>query len=385
MIYLDYNATTPVDERVMSRILPFFSWRFGNAASAHPAGLDAKKAVDLARQGIAASMGVTEQEIIFTSGATESCNLAIKGAFEKYQHKGRHIITVKTEHNAVLDCYGHLEKSGAEVTYLDVDAEGLLDIGILEKAIRPDTILISVMYANNETGVIQPIQAIGRLCHQNGILFFCDGTQAFGKINIQVKDLEIDLLAFSGHKIYAPKGVGGLYISRKSPRVSLGEQMQGGGHERGLRSGTLNVPGIVGMAQAITLFSEEETRRIGQLRDQLEKSLLALTGVRLNGPGAPADRMANVTNLSFAGVIGKQLLSNLNTELAVSSGSACTALSVTPSHVLMAMGLTETMAESAIRFSLGRMTTQEEIDYTIQFVKTTVEKLRENYNLGGSA
>lgn len=378
MIYLDYNATTPVDERVISKILPFFSAQFGNAASAHPFGQAARQAVDHARATIAKFIGASAEEIIFTSGATESCNLAIKGIFDTYKEKGNHILTVATEHSAVLDTCKNLEALGAAVTYLPVDQDGLLDLDQLAEAIRSDTILVAVMFANNETGVLQPIEEIGRICHEKGTLFFCDGTQAIGKIPVDVQNCGIDLLAFSGHKIYAPKGTGGLYIRRKNPRVVLTEQIHGGGHERGLRSGTLNVPGIIGMAAALDLFTEAESSAIQTLRDRLETALLALPGVKLNGH--PELRIGQVSNLSFEAVVGKQLLGVLNTQLAISSGSACSAASAAPSHVLLAMGVSENLARTALRFSLGRQTTLKDIEFTIHFVTTTLEDLRRNYS-----
>ncbi|SDZ81107.1 cysteine desulfurase IscS [Arachidicoccus rhizosphaerae] len=379
MIYLDYNATTPVDERVISRILPFFSVDFGNAASAHPYGRKAHEAVEAARGSIARHIGADSSEIIFTSGATESCNLALKGCFESYAGKGRHIITVATEHAAVLDSCRYLKTRGAEITYLPVQSSGLIDLEALGQAIRSDTIMVAVMTANNESGVIQPIRAIGQLCHQRDVIFFTDATQALGKLPIDVQKDQIDLMAFSGHKIYAPKGVGGLYVRRKAPRVRLAEQMQGGGHEKGMRSGTLNVPGIVGMAEALRLFSLPEQRQveagIQALRDQLEAELLRLPGVFSNIPGH-TKRMSHVANLRFEQITGKQLLGRLNEQLAVSSGSACSTESKEPSHVLLAMGLTEAQAQSSIRFSLGRFTTAQQIRQAISIITSAAEDLR---------
>jgi len=379
MIYLDYNATTPVDERVMSMILPFFSTRFGNAASAHPYGRTAHQAVENARRRIADHIGADASEIIFTSGATESCNLAIKGCFEAYQSKGRHIVTTMTEHPAVLDTCRYLEAKGAEVTYLPVNSAGLIDLDLFKTALRPDTILAVVMTANNETGVLQQIRAIGEACHEKGVIFFTDATQAMGKLLIQVQEDSIDLLAFSGHKLYAPKGIGALYVRRKSPRVRLTEQMQGGGHEKGMRSGTLNVPGIVALAEALDICSDPlEKARLQDttlLRDQLEKALCRLPGVRSNVPdGTP--RLGHVTNLRFEGLEGKMLLGRLIRDIAVSSGSACSTASNQPSHVLLAMGLSETQARSSIRFSLGRFTTGAEIEQTISLVSNAVNELR---------
>jgi len=379
MIYLDYNATTPVDERVMSMILPFFSTRFGNAASAHPYGRTAHQAVENARRRIADHIGADASEIIFTSGATESCNLAIKGCFEAYQSKGRHIVTTMTEHPAVLDTCRYLEAKGAEVTYLPVNSAGLIDLDLFKTALRPDTILAVVMTANNETGVLQQIRAIGEACHEKGVIFFTDATQAMGKLPIQVQEYSIDLLAFSGHKLYAPKGIGALYVRRKSPRVRLTEQMQGGGHEKGMRSGTLNVPGIVALAEALDICSDPlEKARLQDttlLRDQLEKALCRLPGVVSNVPDA-TPRLGHVTNLRFEGLEGKMLLGRLIQDIAVSSGSACSTASNQPSHVLLAMGLSETQARSSIRFSLGRFTTGAEIEQTISLVSNAVNELR---------
>lgn len=374
MIYLDYNATTPVDERVLNEMLPYFSQQFGNAASAHPFGFDSKKAVDIAREKIAKKLHCEAQEIIFTSGATESINLAIKGIFEMYAEKGNHIITVATEHKAVLDTCKNIANKGAEITYLSVAKNGLIDVGELKKMICPTTILIAIMYANNETGVIQPIKEIGKIAKENNILFFSDATQAVGKIAINVIEENIDLLCFSGHKMYAPKGIGGLYIRRKNPRVALAEQINGGGHERGWRSGTLNVPSIIALGKTIDLFSKEEIIRIKNLRDKLENGLLQIEGTLLNGDATK--RMFNVSNISFTNINGKMLIADLTKEIAVSSGSACSSASVEPSHVLEAMGIEEQLARSSVRFSLGRFTSEKEIDFTIQYTKEVVEKLR---------
>lgn len=374
MIYLDYNATTPVDERVLNEMLPYFSQQFGNAASAHPYGFNSKKAVDITREKIAQKLHCEAQEIIFTSGATESINLAIKGVFEMYAEKGNHIITVATEHKAVLDTCNNIANKGGEITYLSVDKNGLINLDELRKAIQPSTILIAVMYANNETGVIQPVKEIGEIAKENNILFFSDATQAVGKTEINVMEENIDLLCFSGHKIYAPKGIGGLYIRRKNPRVALAEQINGGGHERGWRSGTLNVPSIVALGKAINLFSKEENIYIKNLRDQLERRLLQIEGTSLNGD--VTKRMFNVSNISFANINGKMLIADLTKEIAVSSGSACSSASVEPSHVLEAMGVVEQLTRSSVRFSLGRFTSKEEIDFTIHFVQETVKKLR---------
>ena len=379
MIYLDCNATTPVDKRVISKILPFFSVDFGNAASAHPFGRKAHEAVAHARRRIAHHIGADASEIIFTSGATESCNLAIKGSFETYQSKGKHIITVATEHSAVLDSCRSLAARGAEITYLPVDPNGLINLQALEAAFRPDTILVAVMTANNETGIIQPIRQIGQICHEKDVLFFTDATQALGKYSLDVQKDNIDLMAFSGHKIYAPKGIGGLYVRRKAPRVRLAEQMQGGGHERGMRSGTLNVPGIVGLAEALWLYTlPEETAvlsGIEKLRNQLETGLLSLPGVFSN-IRLDISRMGHVANFRFEGIPGKMLLSRLGQDLAVSSGSACSTASNEPSHVLIAMGLTEQQARSSIRFSLGRFTTPSEIQRATNIIQHAVTDLK---------
>ena len=311
MIYLDYNATTPVDERVMSKILPFFSMQFGNAASAHPYGRAAHEAVEYARRRIAAHIGADPSEIIFTSGATESCNLALKGCFETYQTRGKHMITAATEHPAVLDTCKWLAEKGAEHTILPVDNSGQIDLKQLEAAIRPDTILVAVMTANNETGVLHPIRQIGALCHRKEVLFFTDATQALGKQQLLVQEDHIDLMAFSGHKLYGPKGIGGLYVRRKSPRVRPAEQMQGGGHEKAMRSGTLNVPGIVGLAEALQLFDDPAETKILQnirsLRDQLEQALTRLPGVYSNVP-QQTPRLGHVSNLRFEGMDGRRLL-----------------------------------------------------------------------------
>jgi cysteine desulfurase len=380
MIYLDYNATTPVDERVISKILPFFSMQFGNAASAHPYGRKAHEAVENARSQIARSMGADPSEIIFTSGATESCNLAIKGIFEIYRPKGQHVITVTTEHPAVMDTCKWLEQKGAELTYLPVNSAGVIDLKVLEAAIRPDTILVAVMVANNETGVVQPFRQIGELCHRKEVPFFTDATQALGKLPIHVLDDNIDLMAFSGHKIYAPKGIGGLYVRRKNPRVRLSEQLHGGGHEKAMRSGTLNVPGIVALAEALFICKDPQEAQnlqyIRSLRDQLEHALTKLPGVQVNTVGK-TPRLGHVSNLRFEGIGGRQLLGRLNPDIAVSSGSACSTASNNPSHVLLAMGLSEDQARSSIRFSLGRFTTEQEIKTAILKVTDAVRDLGE--------
>lgn len=377
-IYLDYNATTPCDPQVVEAMLPYFTNQFGNAASRqHAFGWQAEEAVDHARHQLASLVGAEDTEIIFTSGATESNNLALKGVMEMYAGKGNHIITVVTEHKAVLDACKHLEKQGAQVTWLPVNAQGLIDLQQLEAAITPATVLIAVMYANNETGVIQPVQAIAQIAKKHSVLFFSDATQAIGKVPVNVLTDGIDLMSFSAHKIYGPKGVGALYVRRKNPRVRLTAQIDGGGHERGQRSGTLNVPGIVGFGKATELCGQEmeqEAIRIGRLRDKLENGLLQLEGVYVNGD--KTQRLPNVANLAFKYVDGNALMLGFNKNIAVATGSACTSASMEPSFVLKALGLTDELARSSLRFSLGRFTTEEDIDYTIEQVTATVNNLR---------
>ncbi|MBK8501426.1 MAG: IscS subfamily cysteine desulfurase [Saprospiraceae bacterium] len=380
LIYLDNNATTPTDPRVVDTMVPYFYEKHGNAASRnHPFGWEAEEAVDYAREQVAALIDVDPKEIIFTSGATESDNLALKGVFEMYARKGNHIITVKTEHKAVLDSCQRLEKDGAEVTYLEVEANGRIDLAKLEAAIKDSTILISVMWANNETGTIQPMKEIGELCAKHGILFMSDATQAVGKIPVHPKELGIHLMAFTAHKMYGPKGVGALFVNRKSPRVKVTAQMDGGGHERGMRSGTLNVPAIVGFGKAAELAKlemAEDTRRLSGLRDKLEKSLMAqLEEVYINGD--PTNRMPHVTNLSFKHVEGEGLMMTFNQNIALSSGSACTSASLEPSYVLIAMGLGDDLAHSSLRFSLGRFTTEDDIDFTIEAIRKGVNHMRD--------
>jgi cysteine desulfurase len=378
-IYLDNNATTPCDPRVVEAMLPYFTENFGNAASRnHSFGWTAEEAVDYAREQIATLIGADPKEIILTSGATEGDNLGIKGVFEMYASKGNHIITATTEHKAVLDTCRHLEKLGAEVTYLEVNAEGLIDLKELEAAIKPTTILISIMYANNEIGVVQPVREISALARKHGALFFTDGTQAVGKIPVDVNKDGIDLMAFTGHKMYGPKGVGALYVRRKNPRVKVTAQMDGGGHERGMRSGTLNVPGIVGFGKACELCRlemEADTARIVKLRDKLENALLQLEEAYVNG--SREHRLPHVTNISFKYVEGEGLMMGFNKEIALSSGSACTSASLEPSYVLKALGLGDDLAHSSLRFGLSRFTTEEQIDYTIKAISETVIKLRE--------
>jgi len=380
LIYLDNNATTPTDPRVVEAMLPYFYEKPGNAASRnHPFGWIAEEAVDYAREQIADLIHVDAKEIIFTSGATESDNLALKGVFEMYRTKGNHIITAKTEHKAVLDSCKKIEKMGGQVTYLDVKNNGRIDLEELEAAIRPETILISIMWANNETGVIQDMKAIGDICKKHGILFMSDATQAVGKIDVNPKEAGVHLMAFSSHKMYGPKGIGALYVCRKNPRVKVTAQMDGGGHERGMRSGTLNVPGIVGFGKAAKLAKEEmesEAQRLSALRDQLQKRLIAgLEEVYVNGD--ENNRMPHVTNLSFKHVEGEGLMMTFNQEIAVSSGSACTSASLEPSYVLVALGLGDDLAHSSIRFSLGRFTTQEDIDYAVEALTKGVQHMRD--------
>jgi cysteine desulfurase len=378
-IYLDNNATTPCDPRVVEAMLPYFTQSFGNAASRnHPFGWQAEEAVDYAREQIAQLIGADPKEIILTSGATEADNLAIKGVYEMYAAKGNHIITAVTEHKAVLDTCKHIEKSGGEVTYLKVNNEGLIDLAELEAAIKPTTILIAIMYANNEVGVVQPIRAISAIAKKHGVLFFTDAVQAVGKIPVDVNKDGIDLLAFTAHKMYGPKGVGALYVRRKNPRVKVTAQMDGGGHERGMRSGTLNVPGIVGFGKACEICRLEmdaDAQRIAKMRDRLENELLKLEESYVNG--SREHRLPHVSNISFKYVEGEGLMMGFNKSIALSSGSACTSASLEPSYVLKALGLGDDLAHSSLRFGLGRFTTDEQIDYTIKAISETVIKLRE--------
>jgi cysteine desulfurase len=378
-IYLDNNATTPMDPRVLEAMLPYFVEKFGNAASRnHSFGWEAEEAVDYAREQIAKLINADPKEIILTSGATEADNLAIKGVFEMYASKGNHIITCTTEHKAVLDTCKHVEKHGGQVTYLEVQADGLIDLAQLEAAITDKTILISIMYGNNEIGVIQPIREISKIARKHGVLLFTDATQAVGKIPVDVIADGIDLMAFSGHKMYGPKGVGALYVRRKNPRVKVTSQMDGGGHERGMRSGTLNVPGIVGLGKACELCMhemEDEAKRLSKMRDRLEASLLELEEAYVNGNRE--HRLPHTANISFKYVEGEGLMMGFNKNIALSSGSACTSASLEPSYVLKALGLGDDLAHSSLRFGLGRFTTDEQIDFTIDAIKTTVLKLRE--------
>jgi cysteine desulfurase len=380
LIYLDNNATTPCDPRVVEAMLPYFTTHFGNAASRnHPFGWAAEEGVDYAREQVAKLIGADSKEIIFTSGATEAINLALKGAFEMYQKKGNHIITAKTEHKAVLDTCKKLETMGAQVTYLDVLPDGLIDLAQLEAAFTKKTILVSIMWANNETGVIQPIEEIGKLCAKHGALFMSDITQAAGKVPVDVKKMGIHLAAFTAHKMYGPKGVGALFVNRIKPRVKVTAQMDGGGHERGMRSGTMNVPAIVGFGRAAELAileMQRDTDRLSKLRDKLQAAFCAmLEEVVVNGN--QEHRMPHVTNISFKHVEGEGLMMTFNQKIALSSGSACTSASLEPSYVLVALGLGDDLAHSSLRFSLGRFTTEEDIDQTIAAVSAGVNHMRD--------
>ena len=378
-IYLDNHATTPMDPRVLDAMLPFFGAKFGNAASRnHSFGWEAEEAVENARQQIASLIGANKKEIVFTSGATESNNLAIKGVAEMYAERGNHIITAATEHKAVLDTCKRLEKHGIKVTYLPLQPDGLIDLDQLREAITDKTILVSIMYANNEIGVVQPMKEIGAICKERGVLFHSDATQAVGKIPVNVIEDNIDLLSLTGHKLYGPKGVGALYVRRKSPRVQLTAQLDGGGHERGMRSGTLNVPGIVGFGKACELCQQEmesEAKRLSGLRDKLLNRIMTeLDEVYING--TMEHRLPHNLNISFAYVEGESLLMGIH-DIAVSSGSACTSATLEPSYVLKALGKGDDLAHSSIRFGLGRFTTEEEVDYAADNIIRIVLKLRE--------
>ncbi len=376
-IYLDYSATTPVDPRVVDAMVPWLRDHFGNAASrSHAFGWEAEKAVEDARGHVAALVNCDPRELIWTSGATESINLALKGAAHFYKDKGKHLVTVKTEHKATLDTMRELEREGFEVTYLDVETNGLLDLGKLESSLRPDTALVSVMYVNNEIGVIQDIPAIGDMCRARGIMFHVDAAQATGKVVVDLEQLKVDLMSFSAHKTYGPKGVGTLFVRRK-PRVRLEAQMHGGGHERGLRSGTLPTHQIVGMGEAFRIAHEEmatENERIRMLRDRLWTGVSQIEQVYLNGD--LERRVPHNLNASFNFVEGESLIMAIK-DIAVSSGSACTSASLEPSYVLRALGRSDELAHSSIRFTVGRFTTQDEIDYTVNLVTRQVARLRE--------
>jgi cysteine desulfurase len=378
-IYMDYHATTPMDGRVLEAMIPYFTGKFGNAASRnHSFGWEAEQAVETAREQIAKLIGATAKEIIFTSGATESNNLAIKGIAEMYRERGNHIITQATEHKAVLDTCKRLEKYGYRVTYLPVGADGLIDLEDLKRAIDDKTILVSIMFANNEIGVIQPIAEIGKICHDRGVVFHTDAVQALGKVPVDVNTMNIDLLSLSGHKIYGPKGCGALYVRRRNPRVQLSAQIDGGGHERGMRSGTLNVPGIVGLGKACEIARAEmaeEATKLTKLRDKLKTKLESeLDYIHVNG--TMEHRLPGNLNMSFVYVEGESLLMGIN-DIAVSSGSACTSATLEPSYVLKALGLGDDVAHSSIRFGLGRFNSEAEVDYVANKVIDVVKKLRE--------
>ncbi len=376
-IYLDYSATTPVDPRVAEAMIPWLTEHFGNPASrSHAYGWEAEKAVEDARAQVAALVNADPKEIVWTSGATESNNLAIKGAAQFHKGKGKHIITVKTEHKAVLDTFRELERQGFEATYLDVQENGLVDLARLRDAIRPDTVLVSVMFVNNEIGVVQPIAEIGEICREKGIVFHVDAAQATGKVEIDLAKLKVDLMSFSAHKTYGPKGIGALYVRRK-PRARLEAQMHGGGHERGLRSGTLATHQIVGMGEAFRIAREEmatENERIRALRDRLLKGLQDIEATYVNGD--LEHRVPHNLNISFAYVEGESLIMAVK-DIAVSSGSACTSASLEPSYVLRALGRNDELAHSSIRFTIGRFTTEEEVDYTVDLLHKKIGKLRE--------
>jgi cysteine desulfurase len=376
-IYMDYSATTPIDPRVVDKMIPYLREQFGNPASrSHAYGWDAERAVEEAREQVAALVNADPREIIWTSGATESDNLALKGAAHFYNSKGKHIITVKTEHKAVLDTCRELEREGFEVTYLDVKDDGLIDLDAFKAALRPDTILVSVMSVNNEIGVIQDIEAIGEITREKGIIFHVDAAQATGKITIDLQKLKVDLMSFSAHKTYGPKGIGALYVRRK-PRIRIEAQMHGGGHERGMRSGTLATHQIVGMGEAFRIAREEmatENERIRMLRDRLLKGLSVIEEVYVNGD--MEKRVSHNLNISFNFVEGESLIMAVK-DVAVSSGSACTSASLEPSYVLRALGRNDELAHSSIRFTVGRFTTEQEVDYVINLLKTKISKLRD--------
>ena len=378
LIYLDNSATTPCDPRVVEAMLPYFTEKFGNAASRnHPFGWVAEEGVEYARQQVAALIGADEREIIFTSGATEGNNLAIKGVADMYKAKGNHIITATTEHKAVLDTCKALEKQGLEVTYLPVSREGFIDLAELEAAIRPTTILVSIMYANNETGLIQPVREIANICEKHGVLFMSDATQAVGKIPVDVTADGIHLMTFTAHKMYGPKGVGALYVRRKAPRVKVTAQMDGGGHERGMRSGTLNVPAIVGFGKAAEIAKKEmaaEAERLSKLRDYMEAEFLKMEEVVVNG--SQKHRLPQIANISFKHVEGEGLMMTFNENIALSSGSACTSASLEPSYVLKALGLGDDLAHSSLRLSLGRFTTEQDAHEAVEAIRKGVNHMR---------
>ncbi len=378
-IYLDNNATTPCDPRVVETMVPFFTSNFGNAASRnHSFGWTAEEAVDYAREQVAALIGANPKEIIFTSGATEGDNLALKGVAEMYAAKGNHFITTTVEHKAVLDTCKVLEKEGCDVTYLEVERDGMLDLAKLEAAITPKTVCIAVMYANNEIGTVNPMKEISAIAKKHGVLLMSDAVQAVGKIPVDVNEDGIDLMAFTAHKMYGPKGVGALYVRRKNPRVKVTAQMDGGGHERGMRSGTLNVPGIVGFGKACELCRlemEQDAAHTSKLRDKLETELMKIEEAYLNGH--KENRLPHVSNISFKHVEGEGLLMGINKDIALSSGSACTSASLEPSYVLKALGLGDDLAHSSLRFGLSRFTKEDQIDHAVELVRKTVLKLRD--------
>ena len=382
-IYLDHHATTPLDKWVLEAMLPYFTEHFGNAASNnHVYGWEAEAAVKQARESLAAAINASPEEIVFTSGATEANNLAIKGVAEAYFQKGRHIITVQTEHNAVLDPCNYLESLGFEVTYLAVQKDGLIDLDELDKNIRSDTILVSVMAANNEIGVLQPLSDIGAICRERGVVFHTDAAQAIGKIPLNVETMKIDLMSLTAHKIYGPKGIGALYVRRRNPRVKIAPQQHGGGHERGMRSGTLYTPQIVGFAKAVELGISEmaaETERLTNLRQRLWENLTPIGVIFLNGH--PTKRLPGNLNISVAGVDGSALLLALQPVVAVSSGAACTSTKTAPSHVLMALGHTVELAYASIRFGIGRFNTEAEIDKVVNHAISTIKSLRKQATL----
>jgi len=377
-IYLDYNATTPCDPRVVDTMVPYFTRDFGNAASkSHAYGWVAAEAVDIAREQVATIIGSEPGEIVFTSGATESVNLAIQGVYHMYHGKGNHIITAAVEHKAVLDTCKYIESIGGEVTILPVDGKGRVDPDAVEAAIRDTTVLICIMYANNETGTITPVREIGAIAKKHNVIFFSDASQAVGKIPVNVKDDGIDMLCLSAHKIYGPKGSGALYVRRRDPRVRLTPLQYGGGHEKGMRSGTLNVPGIVGLGKACDIAwkeMKEEAGRLNELRDELLQGLLSIDGTSLNGD--IKNLLPQTCNLAFEGIDSQVMISHLNKHLAISSGSACTSASIEPSHVLRALGIGDELAGSSVRFSLGRFTTKEDITNSLGMIRDVVTKLR---------
>lgn len=377
-VYLDNNATTPVDPRVLDAMLPYFTQQFGNAASrTHTYGWAASEAVEEARQQLATLINAHPKEIVFTSGATESINLALKGVYEAYSSKGNHIITVATEHKAVLDTCKHLEKLGAIVTYLPVNNDGLINIDELERNIKSSTILIAVMYANNEIGVIQPVKKIAAIARRHNILFFCDAAQATGKIPVDVIEDDISLLSFSAHKMYGPKGIGALYVRRKDPRARVIAQMDGGGHENNMRSGTLNVPAIVGFGKACEISAMEmnnEAERLFKLRNRFENTLMQQGNIFVNG--SVQHRLPHVTNLYFEGISANRLLTSFSKDIAASSGSACTSALVEPSYVLKALSMSDERANNSLRFGLGRFTDDEQVNFAIKAIAENVQKLR---------